>query len=68
MNDWNDALRRAQRQYDRQEPVEEQMDKEELDRREAEYQEWIAGLRRDIRPISEEAALRWKQALKDSKP
>lgn len=50
MNDWNDALRREQRKYDRQEPVEEKMDEEELDRREAEYREWIAGLRRDIRP------------------
>jgi hypothetical protein len=51
MNNWEEQLRRAQRQYDRQEPVEDNtMDEEELDRREAEYQQWVAGLRRDIRP------------------
>lgn len=48
----DDILRRCQRNYDRQEPTikEECIDEEELDRREAEYQEWIRQvIRHDIR-------------------
>ena len=39
-----DILRRYQTRYDRQEPVEEVMDEEELERREEEHQEWVRGL------------------------
>lgn len=47
---FEDILRRCQRNYDRQEPEveDETIDESELERREAEYREWIGEVRHHL--------------------